>query len=58
VPFAEEFVKKFDLAGKRIDMELPEGLLELDMPLSADEKQRQKAEADEARAAGERRKGK
>ena len=58
VPFAEEFVKKFDLPGKRIDMELPEGLLELDMPLSADEKQRQKSEADEARAAGERRKGK
>jgi 16S rRNA processing protein RimM len=58
VPFAEEFVKKFDVAGKRIDMELPEGLLEVDTPLSEDEKQRQKAEADEARAAGERRKGK
>jgi hypothetical protein len=33
-------------------------LLELDTPLSADEKLRQKSEADEARAAGERRKGK
>ena len=58
VPFAEEFVKKFDVAGKRIDMQLPEGLLELDTPLSEEEKQRQKQEADEARAAGERRKGK
>lgn len=58
VPFAEEFVKKFDVAGKRIDMQLPEGLLELDTPLSEEEKQRQKTEADEARAAGERRKGK
>jgi 16S rRNA processing protein RimM len=58
VPFAEEFVKKVDVAAKRIDMELPEGLLELDMPLSGEEKQRQKQEADEARAAGERRKGK
>ncbi len=58
VPFAEEFVKKFDVAGKRIEMELPEGLLELDTPLTADEKERQKSEADEARAAGERRKGK
>ncbi len=58
VPFAEEFVKKFDVAGKRIDMQLPEGLLELDNPLSGEEKQRQKQEADEARAAGERRKGK
>ncbi len=58
VPFAEEFVKKFDVAGKRIDMELPEGLLELETPLSEEEKQRQKSEADEARSAGERRKGK
>ena len=58
VPFAEEFVKKFDVAGKRIDMELPEGLLDLDAPLSNDEKQRQKSEADEARSAGERRKRK
>jgi 16S rRNA processing protein RimM len=57
IPFAEEFVKKFDVGGKRIDMELPEGLLELDTPLSEVEKQRQKSEADEARAAGERRKG-
>jgi 16S rRNA processing protein RimM len=58
LPFAEEFVKKFDVAGKRIDMEVPEGLLEVDQPLSAEEKERQKSEADEARAAGERRKGK
>jgi 16S rRNA processing protein RimM len=54
VPFAGEFLKSFDVAGKRIDMELPEGLLELDAPLSGEEKQRQKNEADEARAAGER----
>lgn len=58
VPLAQEFVQKFDVAGKRIDMRLPEGLLELDSPLSEEEKQRQKKEADEARAAGERRKGK
>ena len=51
--FAAEFVKKLDLTGKRIDMELPEGLLDLDAPLSGEEKQRQKTEADEARAAGE-----
>ena len=53
IPFAEEFVKNFDAAGKRIDMELPEGLLDLDAPLSKEEKQRQKQEADEAK--GERR---
>ena len=56
VPYAEEFVKTADFAGRRIEMELPEGLLELEAPLSADEKQRQKSEADAARAAGVRRK--
>jgi len=58
VPFAQEFVKSFDIAAKRIDMELPEGMLELDAPLSEEEKQRQKLEAQEARAAGEMRKRK
>ena len=58
IPYAEEFVQKSDLAGRRIEMRLPEGLLDLDAPLSNDEKQRQKSEADEARSAGERRKGK
>ena len=57
VPFAEEFVSKLDLANGRIDMRLPEGLLDVDAPLTDEEKQRQKQEADAARAAGERRKG-
>ena len=57
VPYAEEFLKRTDLERRRIEMELPEGLLEVQAPLSAEEKQRQKTEADEARAAGERRKG-
>ena len=56
VPFAQEFVKQFDVAGKRIDMQLPEGLLDVNAPLSDEEKQQQKAEADEAKAAGERKK--
>lgn len=29
IPFAESFVKHIDLAGKRIEVELPEGLREL-----------------------------
>jgi hypothetical protein len=37
-------------------MKLPEGLLDLDAPLSEEEKQRQQAEADEVRSAGERHK--
>ena len=57
VPYAEAFLKATDFAGRRIEMELPEGLLEAQAPLSSEEKQRQKLEADEARAAGERRKG-
>ena len=57
VPYAEAFLKATDLPGRRIEMELPEGLLEAQAPLSGEEKQRQKLEADEARAAGERRKG-
>lgn len=54
VPYAAEYVTKIDLAGQRIDMQLPEGLLDVDAPLSQDEKQQQRAEADEARAAGEK----
>ena len=57
VPYAEAFLKNVDLPGRRIEFELPEGLLELQSPLSDEEKRRQKLEADEARAAGERRKG-
>ena len=57
VPYAEAFLRYVDLPGRRIEFELPEGLLEVQSPLSDEEKQRQKLEADEARAAGERRKG-
>jgi len=56
VPYAEAFLRQTDLAARRIEMELPEGLLELQSPLSDEEKQRQKLEADESRAAGERKK--
>jgi len=58
IPFAEEFVKKLDLGAHRIDMQLPEGMLDVDAPLSDEEKQRQRSEAGEARSAGERRKRK
>ena len=53
VPYAEEFLQCVDFECGRIQMKLPEGLLELQAPLSAEEKHRQKSEADEARAAGE-----
>lgn len=56
VPYAEEFLKSVDFERRRIEMKLPDGLLELQSPLSSEEKQRQKLEADEARAAGESKK--
>lgn len=57
VPYAEAFLKSADLAARRIEFELPEGLLEVQSPLNDEEKRRQKLEADESRTAGERRKG-
>lgn len=42
IPFAQAFLKSVDLKQRRIVMALPEGLLELDAPLSAEEKERQK----------------
>jgi 16S rRNA processing protein RimM len=56
VPYAESFLKLADLAARRIEMELPEGLLELQAPLSEEEKRQQKVEAEEARKAGQRKK--
>jgi len=41
VPLAVEYLKKVDVAAKRIEMILPEGLLQLDAPLTAEEKERQ-----------------
>ena len=42
VPFAAGYIKALSLENKRLDMELPEGMLELDAPLDNEEKQRQK----------------
>jgi len=41
IPFVESFTKKLDLKARRIEMQLPEGMLELDAPLSAGKKARQ-----------------
>jgi 16S rRNA processing protein RimM len=38
IPFAEAYLKKVDLPDKRIEMELPEGMLELSAPLTEEEK--------------------
>jgi 16S rRNA processing protein RimM len=41
VPFASAYIQKIVLEQKRLEMKLPEGMLELDAPLSREEKQRQ-----------------
>lgn len=42
VPFAQEYLQEVDLERKRIVMTLPEGMLELSAPLTAEEKAQQK----------------
>lgn len=41
VPFATAYIEKIALEQKRLEMRLPEGMLELDAPLNQEEKQRQ-----------------
>lgn len=41
VPLAQDYIKQLDTASKRIELELPEGMLDLDAPLSAEEKKLQ-----------------
>jgi 16S rRNA processing protein RimM len=42
IPYAEAYLKGADIAHKRICMTLPEGMLELNAPLTAEEKEQQK----------------
>ena len=44
LPFAQEFLKRVDIAAKRVEMSLPAGLLDLDAPLTDEEKQEQAGE--------------
>lgn len=41
IPFAEAYLKQVDVSGRRIEMSLPDGLLEVNAPLSEEEKQQQ-----------------
>jgi 16S rRNA processing protein RimM len=41
VPFAAAYIQKIMLEQKRLEMKLPEGMLELDAPLGQEEKRRQ-----------------
>lgn len=46
LPFATEYLKSVDTQARRIEMALPEGMLDLDAPLSAEEKQEQQKKSD------------
>jgi len=42
IPYAEAYLKSVDLEHKQIQMLLPEGMLDLDAPLTAEEKKQQR----------------
>lgn len=44
IPFAGEYLQRMDLPGRRIELRLPAGMLELDAPLTEEEKRRQRGE--------------
>lgn len=44
VPFAEAYLEAVDTTRKQVRMKLPEGLLEINAPMTAEEKQQQKRE--------------
>src|SRR4051794_31301417 len=41
IPYAQEFLLRVDLEGKRIEMNLPEGLMDVNAPLTDEEKNQQ-----------------
>ncbi len=42
LPLANEYLRSLDVRARRIEMVLPEGMLELDAPLSEEEKRQQR----------------
>jgi len=41
IPFAEAYLDSLDVKNKQVRMNLPDGLLEVNAPLTAEEKQEQ-----------------
>jgi len=41
VPFAETYLEGVDMRQKQVRMRLPEGMLEINAPMTAEEKQQQ-----------------
>jgi 16S rRNA processing protein RimM len=42
IPLTEAFTKRVDIRAKRIELQLPEGMLEVNAPMTAEEKKQQK----------------
>ena len=49
IPYADAYLKSVDLKNRRIEMLLPEGMLEVNSPITAEEKQEQAGKAREGR---------
>jgi 16S rRNA processing protein RimM len=49
IPYAEAYLQSVDLKNRRIQMLLPDGLLEVNSPLTAEEKREQAGKAREER---------
>ncbi len=47
IPFAEEFIVRFDPSVKLLEMKLPEGLLDINAPLTEEEQAQQRSARDE-----------
>lgn len=45
IPFAEEYIVRFDAENKLLEMKLPEGMLEVNAPLSDGEKREQRSKS-------------
>lgn len=48
IPFAKAYLERIDLPGRRLEMHLPAGLLEVNAPLNQEERQAQQREAEAA----------
>src|SRR5207245_5925978 len=42
IPLTEAFTKRVDISAKKIELQLPDGMLEINAPMTAEEKKQQK----------------
>jgi 16S rRNA processing protein RimM len=50
IPFAEAYIEDVDLAQRKVRLNLPEGMLEINAPVTPEEKQQQSSEAKKAQS--------